>query len=62
MALLTRGSSGLDAATEDVNAAGGEALPISVDVADAEDLEAAAERVERVTQPARTNTWSGCLA
>jgi NAD(P)-dependent dehydrogenase (short-subunit alcohol dehydrogenase family) len=51
VALLARGSSGLDAAADDVKAAGGEALPISVDVADAADVEAAAERVERELGP-----------
>ena len=51
VALLARGSAGLDAAARDVKAAGGEPLPISVDVADAEDLEAAAERVERELGP-----------
>ena len=46
VALLARGESGLDAAAAEVQAAGARALPISVDVADHEAVEAAADRVE----------------
>ncbi|GAA1977187.1 SDR family oxidoreductase [Nocardioides panacihumi] len=46
VALLARGESGLDAAAAEVQAAGARALPISVDVADHQAVEAAADRVE----------------
>ncbi|WP_425553676.1 SDR family oxidoreductase [Dactylosporangium salmoneum] len=46
VALLARGEAGLKAAAEDVEAAGGVALPIEVDVADQREVEAAAARVE----------------
>ncbi|HZC72866.1 MAG TPA: SDR family oxidoreductase [Jatrophihabitans sp.] len=45
VALLARGEAGLDAAADDVRAAGGEPLPISVDVADVHALDAAADSV-----------------
>src|SRR6266550_6640522 len=45
--LLARGREGLEAAAEEVEAAGGEALPISTDVADAHAVEEAAAEVER---------------
>ncbi|MEI7035517.1 SDR family oxidoreductase [Fulvimonas yonginensis] len=51
IALLARSSDGLDVAAEEVRRLGGEALPIPVDVADAEEVEAAAERVERELGP-----------
>jgi short-subunit dehydrogenase len=47
VALLARGRAGLEAAAEEVRRAGGEALVVVVDVADADQVEAAAERVER---------------
>src|SRR5688500_4636869 len=47
VALLARGEEGLAAAAREVEEAGGTALTISVDVADAAAVEAAAERVER---------------
>jgi NAD(P)-dependent dehydrogenase (short-subunit alcohol dehydrogenase family) len=47
VALLARGEDGLAAAAAEVREAGGEALAIATDVADAEAVEAAAERVER---------------
>jgi NAD(P)-dependent dehydrogenase (short-subunit alcohol dehydrogenase family) len=47
VALLARGESGLEAAAEELGAA----LPISVDVADAEALDEAASRVERELGP-----------
>jgi NAD(P)-dependent dehydrogenase (short-subunit alcohol dehydrogenase family) len=51
VALLARGDAGLAAAVKDVEAAGGRALAIPVDVADAEALDAAAERVEAELGP-----------
>ena len=51
VALLARGADGLDAAAKDVDAAGGRALSIPVDVADAEAVELAAESVERELGP-----------
>ena len=45
VALLARGEDGLDGAAKDVEAAGGQALPIPVDVADADAVEATAEQV-----------------
>jgi NAD(P)-dependent dehydrogenase (short-subunit alcohol dehydrogenase family) len=46
VALLARGRAGLDAAAEDVEAAGGKALPILTDVADHQQVDAAADQVE----------------
>jgi NAD(P)-dependent dehydrogenase (short-subunit alcohol dehydrogenase family) len=46
VAVLARGADGLRAAADDVAAAGGRALPIVVDVADADEVDAAAGRVE----------------
>ncbi|MFB9833530.1 SDR family oxidoreductase [Actinoallomurus acaciae] len=51
VALLARGETGLEAASEEVCAAGGEALPIPTDVADFEQVRAAAERTEAVLGP-----------
>ncbi|HET8742642.1 MAG TPA: SDR family oxidoreductase [Gaiella sp.] len=51
VALLARGEDGLEAARRDVEAAGGTALPLSVDVADHEQVDAAADRVERELGP-----------
>jgi NAD(P)-dependent dehydrogenase (short-subunit alcohol dehydrogenase family) len=51
VALLARGRAGLEAAAADVVAAGGQALVIECDVADAEQVEAAAERVETELGP-----------
>lgn len=47
VALLARGAEGLAGATRDVERAGGEALAIPTDVADAAQVEAAAAQVER---------------
>ena len=47
VALLARGESGLAGAVSEIRAAGGRALPIEVDVADPEQVDAAAQRVER---------------
>ncbi len=46
VALLARGEAGLAAAAEEVRAAGGTPLVVPVDVADADAVEAAAQRVE----------------
>lgn len=51
VALLARGEDGLDGAADDVVAAGGRPLPIPTDVADADQVEAAAERAETVLGP-----------
>src|SRR5438067_2467881 len=51
VALLARGIDGLEAAGQDVKAAGGVALIIPTDVASAEQVEAAAARVERELGP-----------
>jgi NAD(P)-dependent dehydrogenase (short-subunit alcohol dehydrogenase family) len=51
VALLARGEAGLAGAADDVRAAGGEPLVVPVDVADAEAVEAAADRVERELGP-----------
>jgi NAD(P)-dependent dehydrogenase (short-subunit alcohol dehydrogenase family) len=47
VALLARGAEGLEGARREVEAAGGEALAISTDVADPAQVEAAAAQVER---------------
>lgn len=47
VALLARGSTGLEAAAADVRRLGGTALPVEVDVADHEALERAADRIEQ---------------
>jgi short-subunit dehydrogenase len=51
VALLARNEEGLEGAREEIEAAGGEALPIPTDVSDPEQVEAAAERVERELGP-----------
>ncbi|MEV6628719.1 SDR family oxidoreductase [Amycolatopsis sp. NPDC051106] len=51
VALLARGEKGLKAAADDVRVAGGTALAIPTDVADAGQVEAAADRVERELGP-----------
>jgi NAD(P)-dependent dehydrogenase (short-subunit alcohol dehydrogenase family) len=51
VALLARGEKGLQAAAEDVRAAGGTPLVVPVDVADAKAVEAAADRVEAELGP-----------
>jgi NAD(P)-dependent dehydrogenase (short-subunit alcohol dehydrogenase family) len=51
VALLARGTAGLDAAARDVEAAGGKAITIPVDVADPDAVFAAAERVENEVGP-----------
>lgn len=49
--LIARGRDGLDGARRDVEAAGGQALALPVDVSNAEDVEAAAAAVEREFGP-----------
>src|SRR6476619_6925034 len=51
VALLARGTTGLKAAASEVRALGGTALPISVDTADHDALEVAADRVENELGP-----------
>ena len=51
VALLARGRAGLDAAAAEVRALGGEALTVTVDVADADAVEAAAATVEASLGP-----------
>lgn len=51
VALLARGSTGLEAAAEEVRAAGCAALPLEVDVADAEQVSSAADRTEQELGP-----------
>ena len=51
VALLARGEAGLAGAAREVEAAGGRAWTLSVDVADANALDAAAERIERELGP-----------
>ncbi|MEU4559757.1 SDR family oxidoreductase [Actinoplanes sp. NPDC023936] len=51
VALLARGEDGLEAAADEVRRAGGTALPLVVDVADAAAVEAAADRVEKELGP-----------
>jgi NAD(P)-dependent dehydrogenase (short-subunit alcohol dehydrogenase family) len=55
VALVARGESGLDAAADQVREAGAEALPIPTDVADSDQVEAAAARTEDVFGP--IDTW-----
>src|SRR5437667_10756428 len=49
--LLARGVDGLEGARREVEAAGGRALAIPTDVADADAVEAAADRIERELGP-----------
>lgn len=49
--LIARGQDGLEGARREVEAAGGRALVLRLDVADAEQVDAAAERVERELGP-----------
>jgi len=49
--LLARGEAGLDGAVRDIEAAGGKALAIPTDVADYDQVEAAAQRVEEAFGP-----------
>jgi NAD(P)-dependent dehydrogenase (short-subunit alcohol dehydrogenase family) len=51
IALIARDTEGLQAAAEEVEAAGGRALPLAIDVADPDAVESAAERVESQLGP-----------
>jgi NAD(P)-dependent dehydrogenase (short-subunit alcohol dehydrogenase family) len=51
VALIARSSDGLDVAAAEVRRLGGVALPIPLDVSDADAVEAAAERIERELGP-----------
>jgi NAD(P)-dependent dehydrogenase (short-subunit alcohol dehydrogenase family) len=51
VALIARGEEGLEQAAEEVREAGGDALPLSVDVSDHEAVRAASDRVERELGP-----------
>lgn len=51
IALLARGKEGLEGASKDVEALGGVALPIEVDLADAKQVDAAATRIEQELGP-----------
>jgi short-subunit dehydrogenase len=51
VALLARGQDGLEGAREEVEAVGGQALAIPTDVADADEVETAAQRAERELGP-----------
>ncbi len=51
VALLARGQGGLDGAVKDVEAAGGQALAIATDVADYDQVDAAATRAEETFGP-----------
>jgi NAD(P)-dependent dehydrogenase (short-subunit alcohol dehydrogenase family) len=53
VALLARGPDGLEATAKEVEAAGGRAMPIATDVADAAQVEAAASQAERDLGPIR---------
>ncbi|HEV3351933.1 MAG TPA: SDR family oxidoreductase [Acidimicrobiales bacterium] len=58
VAVLARGREGVDAAVKEVEAAGGRAVGVSVDVADADGVEAAAAEVERELGP--IDVWVNC--
>ena len=58
VAILARGREGLDAAAKDVEAAGRRALALSVDVADAAAVEAAATEIEETLGP--IDVWVNC--
>jgi NAD(P)-dependent dehydrogenase (short-subunit alcohol dehydrogenase family) len=58
VALLARGEEGLDAAAQDVEQEGGRALALPVDVASADAVDAAAERIEHELGP--IDVWVNC--
>jgi len=58
VALLARGVDGLEGARREIERLGGEAMPIPTDVADPEQVEAAAARVEREWGP--IDVWVNC--
>jgi NAD(P)-dependent dehydrogenase (short-subunit alcohol dehydrogenase family) len=58
VALIARGRAGLEAAAREVEAAGGRALAIQCDVADADAVEAAAAKVDR--ELGEIDVWVNC--
>jgi NAD(P)-dependent dehydrogenase (short-subunit alcohol dehydrogenase family) len=56
--LIARGRAGLEKAAQEVTAAGGEALPAVADMADYDQVEAAAQRVEEKFGP--LDVWVNC--
>jgi NAD(P)-dependent dehydrogenase (short-subunit alcohol dehydrogenase family) len=58
VAVLARGRDGLDAAAKEVEAAGGRALSLGVDVADAAAVESAAAEIEETLGP--IDVWVNC--
>jgi short-subunit dehydrogenase len=58
VALLARGIAGLDAAKAEIEEAGGQALSLPVDMADADQVEAAATEIERRLGP--IDIWVNC--
>ncbi|MGH7906609.1 MAG: SDR family oxidoreductase, partial [Candidatus Binataceae bacterium] len=58
LGLIARGQDGLDGARRDVEAEGGAAKTLAADVADADQVEAAAETVEREFGP--IDIWVNC--
>ena len=58
MAILALGQDGLDAAAKEVEAAGGRALAVRVDVADADAVDAAAAEIEATLGP--IDVWVNC--
>src|SRR4051794_5371994 len=58
VALLARGRAGLEGCAREVEALGGRALVVACDVADAQQVEEAAERIERNFGP--IDVWINC--
>lgn len=58
VAILARGRAGLDGAAEDVRAAGGRALTVTTDVADADAVDAAVSRIE--SELGEIDVWVNC--
>ena len=58
VALIARGREGLEGARQEVEAAGGEALVLPLDVADADKVMAAADRV--ATEWRKIDVWMNC--
>ena len=51
--LIARGADGLDSAADEITRAGGSALPVTADMADYSQLEAAAEKIDQSTRARR---------
>ncbi len=58
LALIARGTTGLEAAAEEVRRGGGEVMTVEVDVADHEAVDAAADRIEQEMGP--IDVWVNC--